>query len=246
MPRSRPVIGISCYVEKVDRTPWVQQWSAVLPHAYVDHVEAAGGAAVILPPRLDGDDHLARDILTRVNGLILAGGADIESVRYGAAPHATAQSPRPDRDAWELALARVSHAVDLPTLGICRGMQVMAVAAGGAIEQHLPDRVGSDVHLLEPGRYAAHPVTPVAGTRIAEILGSAALDVPTYHHQGVVADSLEESSYRLSAWHEDGTPEAMEDPESRFRVAVQWHPEVGEDARLFRALVAACAARGEP
>jgi len=238
MPRNRPVIGISCYVEKVDRTPWVQQWSAVLPHDYVHHVEAAGGAAVILPPRLDGDDHLARDLLGRVDGLILAGGADIESSRYGAPPHATAQNPRPDRDSWELALARVSHAVDLPTLGICRGMQVMAVAAGGAVEQHLPDRVGTEAHCPVPGRYAAHSVTPVAGTRVSEILGAAPLDVPTYHHQGVLADSLEHTAYRFSAWHADGTPEAMEDPGSRFRIAVQWHPEAGADARLFRALVA--------
>jgi putative glutamine amidotransferase len=137
-----------------------------------------------------------------------------------------------------LALARVSHAVDLPTLGICRGMQVMAVAAGGAVEQHLPDRVGTEAHCPVPGRYAAHSVTPVAGTRVSEILGAAPLDVPTYHHQGVLADSLDHTAYRFSAWHADGTPEAMEDPGSRFRVAVQWHPEAGADARLFRALVA--------
>ena len=237
--RDRPVIGISCYVEKIDRDPWVQQWSVVLPYMYVDHIEAAGGAAVILPPRLDADDHLARDVLARVDGLILAGGADIEASRYGAAPHATAQAPRPDRDAWELSLARVSHAADLPTLGICRGMQVMAVAAGGVIEQHLPDRVGHLEHLPELGRYAAHPVAPVAGSLLASVLCEAVLDVPTYHHQGVYADSLGEAAYVFSAWHADGTPEAMEDPESRFRLAVQWHPEAGEDNRLFRALVEA-------
>ncbi len=235
----RPVIGISCYVEKIDRAPWVQQWSAVLPHMYIDHVEAAGGAAVILPPRLDADEHLARDVLALVDGLILAGGADIESSRYGQPPHPTAQSPRPDRDSWELALARVSHAVDLPTLAICRGMQVMAVAAGGALEQHLPERVGHDDHLPEPGVYAAHAVSPVAGTRLAGLLGAAPLDVPTYHHQGVVADSLGGTTYVIDAWHADGTPEGMEDPSSAFRLAVQWHPEAGEDPRLFEALIAA-------
>ncbi|MFN8046307.1 MAG: gamma-glutamyl-gamma-aminobutyrate hydrolase family protein [Dermatophilaceae bacterium] len=236
---ARPVIGISCYVEKIDRTPWTQQWSAVLPHMYIDHVEAAGGAAVILPPRLDADEHLARDVLARVDGLIIAGGADVESVHYGAAPHPTSQSPRPDRDQWELALARVSHAVDLPVLGICRGMQVMAVAAGGVIEQHLPDRVGSEEHLPELGVYAVHPVSVVADTRLAGLLGAGEIDVPTYHHQGVEPASLARTGYTIAAWHADGTPEALEDSNAAFRLAVQWHPEAGADGRLFDGLVAA-------
>lgn len=237
MPSSRPVIGISCYVEKVDRGPWVQQWSVVLPHRYVDMVEAAGGVAVVLPPRLDADDTLARDVLARVDGLILAGGADVEASRYGAVPHPTSQSPRPDRDSWELALARVSHTVDLPTLGVCRGMQVMAVAAGGTLVQHLPDRVGHDGHLPVPGSYLPHPVRIVEGTRLAAILGPGEDKVPTYHHQGVEAESLRHTAYVIDAWHEDGTPEGMEDPAARFRLAVQWHPEAGEDDRLFRVLV---------
>ena len=163
MPRNRPVIGISCYVEKVDRAPWVQQWSAVLPHDYVHHVEAAGGAAVILPPRLDGDDHLARDLLGRVDGLILAGGADIESSRYGAPPHATAQNPDPTATpgSWPWArfpCGRPAHPWHLPRYaghgGGCRRSGRAASARSSGHRSALP----------VPGRYAAHSVTPVAGT----------------------------------------------------------------------------------
>ena len=236
---ARPLIGISCYVERVDRDPWRRQPSAVLPLAYVAHIEQAGGVVLALPPRSEADDALAeevaRSVLRRVDGLILAGGADIESSRYAAPADRTSQAPRPDRDAWELALARVSAGLGTPVLGICRGMQVMAVAAGGVLDQHLPDSVGSAEHLPVPGVYTSHPVTPVAGTRVSAILGDETVTVPTYHHQGVRSHP----GYLPSAWHADGTLEAMEDPAAAFRLAVQWHPEAGEDNRLFAALVAA-------
>ena len=217
------------------------QRSAVLPHGYVAHLEDAGALAVVLPPRPDADDALAGSVLDRLDGLILVGGADVEATRYGAAPHPTSQRPRRDRDAWELALARVSAERDLPVLGICRGMQVMAVAAGGVLEQHLPDVVGHESHCPRPGEYSSHHAQPVEGTLLARLLGTRLLDVPTYHHQAVRPESLEGTAYRASAWHADGTLEAMEDPAARFRVAVQWHPEAGEDGRLFEALVAAAA-----
>lgn len=235
----RPVIGISCYVERVDRAPWVGQWSAVLPHGYVEQVEAAGGLAVILPPRLDADDAMAREVLSRVDGLIIAGGADVEASRYAARSHSTSQSPRPDRDSWELALSRVAAERDLPLLGICRGMQIMAVSVGGRLEQHLPERTGTEVHSPMLGAYARHPITCVEGSALAGILGTEEQSVPTYHHQAVEPTSVEGTAYRPSAWHEDGTLEGMEDPAGRFRLAVQWHPEAGEDPRLFDALVAA-------
>ena len=182
----RPVIGVSCYVEDVDRAPWVAQRSAVLPHGYVDHLERAGALVVVLPPRPDADDDLAAAVLARLDGLVIAGGADVEAARYGAPPHITSQDPRPDRDAWELALARVSKVARMPVLGICRGMQVMAVAGGAALEQHLPDVVGNDEHCPAPGVYAHHLVTPVSGTRLAGILGDGPLDVPTYHHPALL------------------------------------------------------------
>ncbi len=239
MSGRRPVIGVTCYVEDVDRHPWVGQRSTVLPHGYVEHLEKAGALAVLLPPRADADEAMAAEVLDRLDALVIAGGVDVDAARYGGTPHETSQSPRPDRDSWELALARASAERDLPVLGICRGMQVMAVAVGGALHQHLPDVVGHEAHSPAPGVYASHHVGVVEGTRLAGILGVEPLDVPTYHHQGVRADSLVGTAYLPCAWHEDGTLEAMEDPASRFRLAVQWHPEMGEDGRLFTALVAA-------
>ena len=239
----RPVIGVSCYVEDVDRPPWTAQRSAVLPHRYVEKIEQAGAVAVVLPPRHDADDELATAVLERLDGLVIAGGADVEAARYDADPHPHAQRPRPDRDEWELALARVSAQRDLPVLGICRGMQVMAVEAGGVLDQHLPEVVGHESHSPSPGEYSSHHATPAEGTRLADLLGTDPLDVPTYHHQAVRADSLAGTPYRPAAWHADGTLEAMEDPSSFFRLAVQWHPEAGDDGRLFEALVEAAAAR---
>lgn len=240
MPR-RPLIGVSCYVENVDRDPWVAQRSAVLPYDYVRQLESAGAVVAILPPRADADDQMAAEVLERLDGLVICGGADIEASRYAAQPHPEAQPPRVDRDAWELALARVSAQRGLPTLGICRGMQILAVAVGGSLEQDIPHRTATEVHSPHVGAYGWHEVQPVPGTRVATLLGEAPLDVPTYHHQAVEAGSLDGTAYRPAAWHADGTLEAMEDPAARFRLAVQWHPEGGQDARLFDALVGAAA-----
>ena len=231
---TRPVIGITCYVEGASRGDWVDQPSALLPYDYVRHVEQAGGIALLVPPRADADEDLARAVLDRLDGLILAGGADVAPSRYGATPHPRVQEPRPDRDALELALAAASRAAGLPVLGICRGMQVLAVEAGGTLEQHVPDRVGHDRHSPRPGVYGAHPVRTVPGTRLAGLIGDQEVTA-SYHHQSV----LTHPGYVPAAWADDGTLEAMEDPGAVFRLAVQWHPETGQDARLFEALVAA-------
>lgn len=246
MSLRRPVIGVSCYVEEVDRPPWVAQRSAVLPHGYVEHLERAGALAVLLPPRADADDAMAAEVLDRLDALVIAGGADVDAGRYAGVPHEASQAPRPDRDSWELALARVSAERDLPVLGVCRGMQVMAVAAGGSLDQHLPDVVGHEAHSPAPGVYASHHVDVVADTLLAGVLGTEPMDVPTYHHQSVRAESVPGTAYVPCAWHEDGTLEAMESPASRFRLAVQWHPEMGNDGRLFAALVGAARASAEP
>ena len=233
---TRPVIGVTSYVEAVTRSVWAGQRSTVLPHAYAAHIERAGGIAVILPPRLDADDALVEELLARLDGVIIAGGADVEPSRYAAVRDSRVQSPRPDRDTFELAVARVTARTRLPLLGICRGMQVMAVAAGGELEQHVPDRVGHEAHNPAPGVYASHHVAPVEGTRLASILGTDLLDVPTYHHQAVRTHP----GYDAAAWHEDGTLEAMEDAAYPFRLAVQWHPEAGKDGRLFDAFLNSC------
>ncbi len=231
----RPVIGITSYVEPATWAAWADVPAALIPHAYVQHVHAAGGLALVVPPLADdASDDDAREVLSRLDGLILAGGVDVEPSRYGEQPHPTVQPPRPDRDASELLLARVTGADDVPVLGVCRGMQVMAVAGGGALEQHLPDRLGHTDHSPGPGRYGEHPVEMAPGTRLHKILGNAVI-VPTYHHQGVASWP----GYEPAGWSTDGVIEAFEDPGSRFRLAVQWHPEVGDDPRLFEALVEA-------
>jgi putative glutamine amidotransferase len=234
----RPIIGITCYVEEAVRGVWQSMPHALLPHNYVAHVERAGGIAVLIPPRVDADDEMARAILSRLDGLILAGGVDVDPGRYAAHPHPSVQEARPDRDALELALATATRQRDTPVLGICRGMQVMAVAAGGTLDQHLPDLVGHDEHSPAPGVYGSHSVRTVEGTTVSALLGREVV-IPSYHHQSVSSHP----GYRAAAWAPDGTLEAMEHPASRFRLAVQWHPEAGQDARLFDALIRACAER---
>jgi putative glutamine amidotransferase len=231
----RPVIGITSYVELATWGPWVGVAAGLVPHSYIAKVEQAGGIALVIPPRLDADSDWAASVLTPLDGLILAGGVDVEPSRYGAERHASVQNSRQDRDAAELALARAAVDSGLPLLGICRGMQVMAVAAGGTLEQHLPDRVGHTGHAPSKGAYGRHHVEIDPSSRLAEILGSSA-EVPSYHHQAVSTHP----GYVATAWDPaDQTLEAMEDPDAPFRLAVQWHPEVSDDVRLFSALVAA-------
>jgi putative glutamine amidotransferase len=233
---SRPIIGISCYVEAASWGAWTDVPAALIPHRYVAKVEEAGGVALVIPPRLDADAGWAVDVLGRLDGLILAGGVDVEPVRYGQEPHSSIQAARRDRDAAELSLAVASGRTGLPVLGICRGMQVMAVAAGGVLEQHIPDRVGHSGHSPSPGVYGEHEVRIELSSRLGTILGPS-IEAPSYHHQAVVSHP----GYVASAWDPaDGTLEAMEDSAARFRLAVQWHPEVSDDVRLFTALVAAC------
>ena len=236
----RPVIGLTCYVEPVTRAVWHDVPSATVPYSYVRTIEQAGGLVVIIPPRADGDPSLAAEVLSRLDGLVIAGGADVDPARYSRPRHASVQDSRQDRDAMELALATCAAEQRLPLLGICRGMQVMAVAAGGELEQHLPDRVGHQDHSPHEGAYGNHPVTTVAGTRMNALLGDSTV-VPSYHHQAV----LTHPGFVPSAWASDGTLEAMEDPDAGFRLAVQWHPEEGEDPRLFEALVRAAASHRE-
>ncbi|HSU73731.1 MAG TPA: gamma-glutamyl-gamma-aminobutyrate hydrolase family protein [Terrabacter sp.] len=234
----RPVIGITAYVERASWGHWVDVPGALVPHRYVRQVEDAGAIAVVVPPRPDADDDTALEIVERLDGVVLAGGVDVAPELYADERHASVQASRPDRDSTEMAIARATAEADLPVLGICRGMQVMAVAAGGLLEQHLPDRVGHHDHSPAPATYGSHPVHTVAGTRLAAILDEE-VDVPSYHHQSV----LTHPGYEPSAWAPDGTLEAMEDPTAFFRLAVQWHPEVGTDPRLIRALVEAASSR---
>jgi putative glutamine amidotransferase len=231
---ARPVIGVTSYSEPASWGQWTRVPAVLVPRRYIDFVESAGGLPVVLPPlgeQPDPADDAA--LLSTLDGLVLIGGADVESARYGEPPHVLAQAPRVDRDASELLLATMARD-RIPVLGVCRGMQVMAVAAGGVLEQHLPDRIGHLEHGPAPAEYGVRVVEPRPGSRLAELLGDH-LEVNCHHHQGVASHP----SYEVAAWSSDGVIEAIESPDSAFHIGVQWHPETGSDGRLFDALVSA-------
>lgn len=234
---TRPVVGITTYVEPARWGSWDRD-AALLPHSYVAAVVAAGGVPVLLPPVPDG----AGAAIGILDGLLVSGGADVDPARYGQKPHATTDRPRTDRDSWEADLLRLALDRRLPVLAVCRGLQVLNVALGGTLHQHLPEVCGHDGHRPVPGTYGSSEVTLEAGTRIAGIIGHVAV-VPCHHHQAVdrVADGL-----LVSGRAADGTVEAMElaDPD-RWVVAVQWHPEDGTDPRLAEAFVAEARRRNE-
>jgi putative glutamine amidotransferase len=236
-----PLIGISAYVERARWRIWETD-AVVLPRRYADRVVAAGGIPVLLPP-VPGIE----DAIGRLDGLLLSGGGDIDPACYGAEPDPHTGTVSPERDVAEFALLHAAMSLRLPVLGICRGMQVVNVALGGSLHQHLPDVVGHDGHAPVPGAYGAHEVRVPPGSLLSTILGGHEADLafsaPTHHHQGV--DKLG-SGLTATAWAEDGTVEAVElDPGAgaAFTVAVQWHPEAGDDPSLIRALVAAAGAR---
>ncbi|MFY1684550.1 gamma-glutamyl-gamma-aminobutyrate hydrolase family protein [Micromonospora sp.] len=226
--RARPLIGITGYVEPASWAVWRDVPASLIPQAYVRSVTAAGGRAVVLPP-----DDLDADVVDVLDGLLLAGGADVGPERYGQ-PADPRTEPRPDRDAGESALLAAALAVDLPVLGVCRGMQLLAVAYGGSLHQHLPDVVGHDRHRPAPGVYGAHPVRFAPGTRTASVL--AGVDrVNSYHHQAVA----DPGRLTVTGWADDSVVEAVEDPARRFLLGVQWHPENDDDPRPVSALVRA-------
>jgi putative glutamine amidotransferase len=233
---SAPVIGISAYCEQARWGVWDSQ-AMVLPRRYADRVSAAGAIPVLLPPVPD-----VAEALGQLDGLMLSGGGDIDPARYQAEPAPQTASVREERDTAEFALLAAALSLRLPVLGICRGMQVINVARGGSLHQHLPDVVGHDGHAPVPGAFGSHRVRVAPGSRLAAILGADGADVPTHHHQAV--DRLGQG-LTATAWAEDGTIEAFElDPgESPFVLAVQWHPEAGDEPSLFRALVAAARER---
>ncbi|MER7663279.1 MULTISPECIES: gamma-glutamyl-gamma-aminobutyrate hydrolase family protein [unclassified Streptomyces] len=224
---SKPLIGVTTYLNPAKWGVW-ELPAALLPAAYPRMVQAAGGLATLLPP--DEDPASAEAVVARLDGLVIAGGADVEPARYGAQADPRTGPPARDRDAWELALIHAALATGTPLLGICRGMQLLNVALGGTLVQHLDGHVGG------VGVFGTHTVRPVPGTRFASITPEAT-KVPAYHHQSldVLAPALTPGAHA-----DDGTVEAVETADG-WVLGVQWHPEMGEDVRVMRALVEASA-----
>jgi putative glutamine amidotransferase len=229
---TRPLIGITTYVTPARWGYWDVE-AALVPASYVRAIDRAGGRPVLLPPSEDG----LEETLDAVDGLLFSGGSDLDPELYGQDAHDETSDVVPERDRAELALLEAALARDMPVLAVCRGSQVLNVARGGDLVQHLPDVVGDDKHKHTPGTFADHHVTLEAGTRLADLLGERA-PVKSHHHQGFgrVGEGL-----RVAAHAEDGTIEAVEDPAHRFALGVLWHPEAGEDLKLFEELVGAAA-----
>jgi putative glutamine amidotransferase len=221
------VIGITTYLTRAAWGAWDLD-AALVPASYVRAVERAGGVPLLVPPGA-----ALAETLDRVDGLIFSGGSDLDPELYGEEAHEETVGVVRERDEFELRLMQAALERDVPLLAICRGSQVLNVALGGGIEQHVPDRVHANTHKQTPGVFAEHDVALVPETRLASILGDRH-DVKSHHHQGYGALG---AGLREAARAPDGTVEALEDPSRRFTVGVLWHPEEGADLALFQALV---------
>ena len=238
---ARPVIGICTPLERARWGAWHLD-AFLLPRNYVDAVHRAGAMALLLAP----DPVLIEEpdeILDRIDGLMLAGGGDIDPGAYGAEPHPETLGSVPERDAFEVALVRRALERDMPVLGICRGMQVLNVACGGTLHQHLPELVGHGDHRRVLGSFdgADHDVRLAPDSLAARAAGEELHATKSHHHQGV--DRLGDGLV-VTGWAEmDALPEALEVRHKRFALGVQWHPEADERSRLIAALVEEARAR---
>ena len=224
----KPVVGITSYAEEVTWGAWVEE-AALVPLAYVRAIERAGGRPLVVPP----SDDAIEETLSVLDGILFSGGSDLDPALYDAEAHPETQGVHEARDRAEMALLAAALERDMPVLAVCRGSQVLNVARGGDLVQHLPEVLGHEEHKHTPGTYSDHEVTLEPDTRVGGLLGERT-PVKSHHHQGFgkIGEGLREAG-----WAEDGTVEALEDPSKRFAVGVLWHPEEGEDMALFEALV---------
>jgi putative glutamine amidotransferase len=230
---ARPIVGITTYLTRARWSDWDVD-AALVPAQYVWVVERAGGRPLLVPPSTDA----VEETLGAVDGLIFSGGADLDPETYGQEPHPETAGVARERDEAELELLTGALELDMPVLAICRGSQVLNVALGGDLIQHLPEVVGDEKHKHTPGEFGDHDVEVEPRTRLGALLGEHA-PVKSHHHQGFgrLGKGLVEA-----ARAEDGTLEAIEDPSRRFALGVLWHPEAGEDMKLFEELVREAAA----
>jgi len=229
---ARPMIGLTTYLQQAQTGVWDVR-ASFLPDNYLQGVVRAGGIATLLPPQpVDAD--IAAQVLAGVDALIITGGRDVDPGTYDHVPHPATDRPARDRDAWEFALLGVALRRGMPVLGICRGAQVLNVALGGTLHQHLPDLLGHSGHQQGSGQFSTSTVRTVEGSRLAGLLGDEAA-VQCYHHQGIDRPG---EGLTVSARDTDGLIEAVELTGDDFVVAVQWHPEETlDDLRLFTGLV---------
>ncbi len=240
MSDSPPVIGVCTELVYARSGVWEQR-AALLSELYIVSIQDAGGLVLMIPPdpRLESDPDAVIDL---IDGLILAGGADIDPSSYGAEAHPRTNGTVPERDRSELALARRAVKRGLPVLGVCRGMQLLNVAFGGTLRQHLPDDVGHEEHRRNPGSFenSEHDVRLKAGSLAARAAGEELHSTKSHHHQGLatVGEGLQVTGVSVL----DELPEAVESPGQLFCLGVQWHPEADQRSRVIGALVEA--ARG--
>ena len=232
-----PNIGVTCNVEVVKYGLWTEP-AAMVPLTYVRAIARAGGRPLLIAPT-PADLADPSELLDLLDGLLVTGGADVGPDAYGERPHPETGAATPDRDAFELLLVREAAERDLPCLGVCRGMQVVNVAYGGSLEQHLADRLDDDIHRGAEGEFADHRVDVEPESLAALAAGATHVAVKSYHHQGVarVGDGLRVTARAAG----DGTVEAIEDARRRFMLGVLWHPEEDEADRLIAAFVRECA-----
>jgi putative glutamine amidotransferase len=231
-----PNIGVTCNLDVVKYGLWTEP-AAMVPLTYVRAIARAGGRPLLIVPT-PADLAEPSALLDLLDGVLVTGGADVDPATYGERPHGETEAATSDRDAFELLLVRAAAERDLPCLGICRGMQVVNVAYGGALEQHLPDRLERDIHRGDNGEFADHRVDVEPESLAAIAAGATRVAVKSYHHQGVarVGEGL-----RVTARADgDGTVEAIEDADRRFMLGVLWHPEEVETDRLIGAFVDEC------
>jgi putative glutamine amidotransferase len=232
--KSRPTIGVTAATESVSYGVWSGVPAFMSPAGYARAVQRAGGRPVLLLP--DPEDAEEPDgVLDIIDALIVTGGAgDVDPALYGQEPHPETGPVQEERDAYELALVRGALDREMSILGICRGMQILNVAYGGGIEQHLPDLVGHEDHRHTPGAFADHEVSLQTGSLAARAAGAGRASVKSHHHQGVreIGDGLV-----VTGRSDDDTVEALEDPSCPFVLGVLWHPEEDEKSQLIKALV---------